>query len=67
MYQYFGVMGNYFADRGNITDVDYGRYNVTGKEHDKFMFKVPSLRNVALNRPIFTMARQRLLKMLSIQ
>ena len=53
MYQYFGVMGNYFEDRGNVTEVDYGRYNVTGKDHDKFMFKVPSLRNVALTPPYF--------------
>ena len=53
MYQYFGVMGNYFKDRGNITTADYGRYNVTGKESDRYMFKVPSLRNVALTSPYF--------------
>ena len=53
MYQYFGVMGDYFRDRGNVTDVDYGRYNVTGKEKDRFKFRVPSLRNVALTAPYF--------------
>lgn len=53
MYQYFGVMGNYFQDRGNITPADYGRFNVTGKEEDRFLFKVPSLRNVALTPPYF--------------
>ncbi len=53
MYQYFGVMGDYFADRGHITTADYGRYNVTGKERDRFKFKVPSLRNVALTPPYF--------------
>lgn len=53
MFQYFGVMGNYFQDRGNITEADYGRYNVTKKEQDRFMFKVPSLRNVALTPPYF--------------
>ena len=53
MYQYFGVMGNYFQDRGNITEADYGRYNVTGKEKDRFKFRVPSLRNVALTAPYF--------------
>lgn len=53
MYQYFGVMGNYFRDRGNITKVDNGRYNVTGKEHDRFKFRVPSLRNVSLTSPYF--------------
>ena len=29
MYQRFGVMGDYFKDRGNIVEADYGRYNVT--------------------------------------
>jgi len=53
MFQPFGLMGDYFADRGNITKSDLGRYNVTGKEEDKFVFKVPSLRNVALTAPYF--------------
>ena len=53
MFQVFGVMGNYFEDRGNITEVDLGRYNVTGKEHDRHKFRVPSLRNVALTPPYF--------------
>lgn len=53
MYQVFGVMGNYFKDRGNIKKADYGRFNVTGKESDRHMFKVPSLRNVVLTPPYF--------------
>lgn len=53
MYQYFGIMGDYFADRGNITPSDFGRYNATGNPNDKFKFKVPSLRNVALTAPYF--------------
>lgn len=32
---------------------DLGRFDVTKKEEDKFMFKVPSLRNVALTEPYF--------------
>jgi len=32
---------------------DLGRYAVTKKEEDKFMFKVPSLRNVAITGPYF--------------
>lgn len=32
---------------------DLGRYEVTKKEEDKFLFKVPSLRNVALTEPYF--------------
>ena len=32
---------------------DTGRYDVTGNEGDKMMFKVPSLRNVAKTGPYF--------------
>lgn len=53
MYQKFGVAGDYFADRGNITKADLGRFNVTGMERDRFKFKVPSLRNVAVTPPYF--------------
>lgn len=53
MYQTFGVMGNYFKDRGSVTKVDYGRYNVTGNEKDRYVFKVPSLRLVTLTAPYF--------------
>ncbi|HEY3177659.1 MAG TPA: cytochrome c peroxidase [Casimicrobiaceae bacterium] len=53
MFQKFGVMGDYFAQRGNITPADLGRYNVTKRESDKFVFKVPSLRNVELTGPYF--------------
>jgi cytochrome c peroxidase len=53
MFQKFGVMGNYFEKRGNPTRADLGRYLVTGVESDKYVFKVPSLRNVALTAPYF--------------
>lgn len=53
LFEKFGVMGDYFADRGNITTVDYGRFNVTKKMEDKFRFKIPSLRNVRLTPPYF--------------
>lgn len=53
MYQKFGVFGDYIKDRGDETKADLGRYNVTGKEDDRYMFKVPSLRNIALTAPYF--------------
>jgi len=53
MYQTFGVLGNYFQDRGKVTDADLGRYAVTKRESDRYVFKVPSLRNVALTAPYF--------------
>lgn len=53
MFQKFGVMADYFAQRGHPTKADMGRYLVTGREDDKYVFKVPSLRNVALTAPYF--------------
>jgi len=46
-------MGDYFAKRGNPTEADLGRYLVTGEDGDKYVFRVPSLRNVALTAPYF--------------
>ncbi len=53
LFQRMGVIGDYFADRGNITKADLGRFNVTGQESDRHVFKVPGLRNVALTAPYF--------------
>lgn len=53
MYQVIGVMRDYFADKGEIKQSDYGLYNLTKDENDKFKFKVPGLRNVALTAPYF--------------
>lgn len=53
LFQEFGVMGDYFKDRGNITDADLGRYNVTKNEFDRHVFKVPSLRNIEKTYPYF--------------
>lgn len=51
MYQKVGVIGDYFDKRRDLTPADLGRYNVTGLERDRHMFRVPSLRNVALTAP----------------
>ncbi len=53
MFQKFGVFGDYIADRGNPTVADQGRFNVTADEADRAVFKVPSLRNVAITAPYF--------------
>mgnify|MGYP001046455039 CR=1 FL=1 len=53
MFQKFGVFGDYIADRGNPTVTDQGRFNITGDEADRSVFKVPSLRNVELTAPYF--------------
>ncbi|EDY19305.1 Cytochrome-c peroxidase [Chthoniobacter flavus Ellin428] len=51
MFETLGAMADYFADRGGPTPADNGRFNVTGREDDRYVFKVPSLRNVARTAP----------------
>jgi len=51
MFQVFGAINSYFKVRGNITEADMGRFNVTGNPEDKHVFKVPSLRMVSLTPP----------------
>lgn len=53
MFEKMGLMGDYFAERGNKTDGDKGRFNITGKEQNLHEFRVPPLRNVALTAPYF--------------
>jgi cytochrome c peroxidase len=54
MYGFMGAMGDYFHEReGEITEADFGRYNVTRQIEDKHYFKVPSLRLAAINAPYF--------------
>lgn len=52
LFQKFGIVRDYFADRP-ITKADLGRFNVTGQEQDRHIFKVPSLRNIAVTAPYF--------------
>lgn len=51
MYQKFGAMRELAP--GASTGVDVGRYDVTRRETDRFLFRVPGLRNVALTAPYF--------------
>ncbi len=48
----FGSFYNYWELTKSST-IDMGRYEVTKKEGDKYMFKIPSLRNVAQTAPYF--------------
>ncbi len=52
MYQKFGLYGNYW-DYTKSKKVDNGRFDVTKKESDKYVFKVPSLRNIEKTWPYF--------------
>lgn len=51
LYQKFGVFYNYLADRGDIKTEDFGRANITQRQMDEHVFKVPSLRNIELTAP----------------
>nr|WP_298141469.1 cytochrome c peroxidase [uncultured Pseudomonas sp.] len=53
MFQVFGVISPYAQDHDSNSETDLGRYQVTKREIDKYVFKVPSLRNVALTAPYF--------------
>ena len=53
MFQKFGVMRDYLRERGGESPSDLGRFQVTGQEADRQVFKVPSLRNLALTGPYF--------------
>lgn len=53
MFEKMGVMNDYFSGRQDIRRVDFGRFNLTGQPEDRHSFRVPSLRNVALNAPYF--------------
>ncbi len=52
MFQKFGVVKEYWTLTGS-THIDSGRYKVTRNEADLFVFKVPSLRNIAKTAPYF--------------
>ena len=52
MFQKFGVVENYWQETGS-KEVDKGRFDVTHKPEDMYVFKVPSLRNVAMTPPYF--------------
>jgi cytochrome c peroxidase len=54
MFQVMGVMGDYFAARGGpATPGDNGLASATHDPRDRHVFRVPSLRNVAVTAPYF--------------
>ena len=50
------IGGNLMQKIGVMSDaksLDFGKFNITKKEEDRFYFKVPSLRNIELTAPYF--------------
>lgn len=59
------IGGNLYNKFGIFKDAEsreLGRYNTTHKEQDKYVFKVPSLRNIALTAPYMHDGRAETLK-----
>lgn len=52
MFQKFGVREDYWKETG-VSEPDKGRFDVTKDPADLYVFKVPSLRNVAMTAPYF--------------
>jgi cytochrome c peroxidase len=52
MFQKFGVREDYWKETG-VSEPDKGRFDVTKDPADLYVFKVPSLRNVAQTPPYF--------------
>ena len=52
MYQKFGLHEDYWKETHSAT-IDKGRFDVTNTPSDMYVFKVPSLRNVAMTAPYF--------------
>ncbi len=48
-----GIFGDFFDSRHRQTKSDLGRFNITGDENDRYVFRVPSLRLAALTAPYF--------------
>jgi len=51
-FQRFGVVKDYWAETGS-KKIDVGRFAATKKEEDRYVFRVPMLRNVAKTAPYF--------------
>ncbi len=52
MFQKFGLYGDYWKET-HSEKIDNGRYDITKNEADKYVFKVPSLRNIEKTYPYF--------------
>ncbi len=50
-FEKMGKHNDYFADRGDMTDADKGRFAATEDEKDMHSFKVPLLRNIEVTHP----------------
>jgi cytochrome c peroxidase len=53
LFQKFGVFADPFAGQKSTSEGDLGRLAITGAQSDLHVFRVPSLRNIAVTAPYF--------------
>lgn len=53
IFQKFGLIKGPYWEYTGSEKIDEGRYEVTGEKSDKYLFKVPGLRNIAKTAPYF--------------
>ncbi|MGF1787749.1 cytochrome B6 [Photobacterium swingsii] len=53
LFQKFGNITALETQFGSLANADLGRFEITGDENDRHVFRVPSLRNVAITAPYF--------------
>jgi cytochrome c peroxidase len=53
LFERFGVFEEPYPPGASLRSVDLGRFSITGKERDRYVFRVPSLRNIAQTGPYF--------------
>ena len=51
--QRFGVVRDYWLATGSAAPADTGRFGTTKKDEDRYVFRVPMLRNIARTAPYF--------------
>jgi len=49
----FNIFRNYLEKEKSIDQIELGRFNKTKDERDKYVYRVPSLRNIELTAPYF--------------
>jgi cytochrome c peroxidase len=53
LFQKFGVFQDPLSQHERVTEADLGRFTITRDDQDRHVFRVPSLRNVAMTAPYF--------------
>lgn len=53
LFERFGIFEEPYPPGASLRSIDLGRFSITGKERDRYVYRVPSLRNIAQTGPYF--------------